>query len=225
MGDAITVNRLKLFFDKNGISTKNVAIVTIQKNRTTEFSTLVANFDACDVIPNYPIPQDYREMSLPKGLPMSQCQWNIAYKEALPVPQFNRNEPNKVFSKPFCCSGIAPYKARNVSLEGAFRDFVNGSGDHQNIVFEVKCQIDNGPVLYTDYFQLTDNKVAQVMGPFTNKKHTFKNYKCQTHNLFYGVDVYDKGNVVGHNFHHMRLNPFTKINAELMEEFFRSAEV
>ncbi|KAI1714667.1 hypothetical protein Ddc_11388 [Ditylenchus destructor] len=188
--------------------------------------TLVANFDEGDVIPNYPIPQDeYREMSIPKGLPMSQCEWLIAYKEALPVPEFNRNEPNKVFNKPFCCSGIVPYRPRIISMEAAFRDFVNGTGNHPNIVFEVKCQISSGPLLYTDYFQLTDNKVEQVIGKFTNKKHTFKNYQCPTHNLFYGVDVYNKGNDVGRNHHHMRLNPFTKINAELMEEFFRSVEV
>ncbi|KAI1709647.1 hypothetical protein Ddc_13771 [Ditylenchus destructor] len=182
MGDAVIVNRLKLFFEKNGISTKNVAIATIQKSRSTEFSTLVANFDESEVIPNYPSPIDYREISLPKDVPMDQCKWLIAYKEALPVPQFNRDEPEKVFNKPFCCSDIVPYKPQNVSMEA-------------------------------------------VIGTFTNKKHGYKNYLCATHNLFYAVDVYDRANNVGRNFHHMRLNPFTKINTELMEEFFCFVDV
>ncbi|CAN0284819.1 unnamed protein product [Ascophyllum nodosum] len=54
--------------------------------------------------------------------------------------------------------------------------------------------------------------------------HAFKNYKCTVHNRFFGVDLYrSSGNSSGYNFHHMRLNPFTRVNPDVLDEFFKAA--
>jgi hypothetical protein len=99
-----------------------------------------------------------------------------------------------------------------------------GKGHHPNIVFEVKCQRNNGPLLSTDHFRLENGRVLPVVGGnFTQKKHAFKNFKCLVHDLFYAVDVYNNSSTAsgGYNFHHMRLNPYTRINPATLDEFFR----
>lgn len=59
--------------------------------------------------------------------------------------------------------------------------------------------------------------------------HAFKNYKCLTHDQFFGVDLYrasapgSGGASSTYNYHHMRLNAFAHENQPLMEEFFRRA--
>jgi hypothetical protein len=101
-----------------------------------------------------------------------------------------------------------------------FSQFISKIGNNPNIIYEVKKQTDNGPLLSTKTFRLVHDQVEEVKGKYTDKMHVFKNYKCNKHKLFFGVDLYK--NKEGTNFHHMRLNPFTKINESMLEKFFES---
>ena len=92
-------------------------------------------------------------------------------------------------------------------------------------VFEVKTQIDNGPLVSNKYYTLHGSVVTEQHGKFTQKVHSFKNYKCQEHGLFYAVDLYKADNSKTYNYHHMRLNPFTKINEDVLSAFFLAAGV
>jgi hypothetical protein len=88
------------------------------------------------------------------------------------------------------------------------------------VVFEVKRQVNNGPILSVKYFQLLDGHLVQVHGQSTQKLHAFKNYKCASHDLFYGVDLYLAGEDSGYNQHHMRLHPFEARNASIMQQLW-----
>ena len=65
--------------------------------------------------------------------------------------------------------------------------------------------------------------MTEMPGPYTQKVHSFKNYKCVSKNLFFGIDLYRSDGSAGGNYHHMRLNPFTKIDFELFQDFFCSS--
>ena len=63
--------------------------------------------------------------------------------------------------------------------------------------------------------------VEEVAGPFSQKIHSFKNYKCASKKLFFAVDLYRADeSVPATNYHHMRLNPFTKVNEYVLRALF-----
>ena len=101
--------------------------------------------------------------------------------------------------------------------------FLSERGNVPGTIFEVKAQVDNGPLLSTKYYSLLDNEVVEQEGEFTQKIHAFKNYKCRAHDRFYAVDLYKAKNSSTYNRHHMRLNPFTKVNKAVLNAFFKAA--
>jgi len=123
---------------------------------------------------------------------------------------------------PFGCATDepTPYKHRRTAKDVVFEDFVNGVGNHPDVLFEVKTQIDNGPLISTKYYKLEFDQITEHPGPFFQKIHCFKDYKCAAKNLFFAVDLYRADQSGGGNFYHMRLNPYTKINDEILLEFF-----
>lgn len=60
---------------------------------------------------------------------------------------------------------------------------------------------------------------------FTQKMHSFKNYKCAEHGRFFGVDLFRASESAGTNFHHMRLNPFTHVHPTVLDAFLAAAGV
>ena len=51
---------------KRNIKTKQVLAITIQRNRATEFSALIVDFENSKLLPNYPIEMlnDYKELAV-----------------------------------------------------------------------------------------------------------------------------------------------------------------
>ena len=86
-----------------------------------------------------------------------------------------------------------------------------------NLIFEVQKQVNNGPLISTKYFRLSNGQRQEIEGSFSNKVHSFKNFKCNSHNLFYGINLYRE--TPGRNPHQMRLNPFGHRNDSLLREF------
>ncbi len=217
--------QLQHFCLANSIKTEQVLAITIQKNRTTDYSSLIVDFENAQLLPNYPIEimDDYKEKVFGDFL--------VCYKEGLKVIESNNNNNNNLSgmeketdkSIPFCCERITQYKPTRIDGEEIFQNFLSGKGHHPNIIYEVKKQINNGPLLWTKYFTLIHDRREEVKGKYTQKKHAFKNYRCLSHGYFFGIDLYQQG--LGSNYHHMRLNPFQKINEELLKQFFTFVNV
>ena len=123
----------------------------------------------------------------------------------------------------FWSGTLQSYRPHRTAYDNTFRDFLNRSGTADNVVFCVKAQVDNGPMLYTKYYTLTDGNVVEVEGPFSQKLHAYKNYKCPKHDRFYGVDLYKANGTSGHNSHHMRPSAFTLRNDSLLDAFLTEA--
>jgi hypothetical protein len=234
---------LREFCEQQGLKTDKVLALTIQKNRTTEFSSLIVNFTSGNILEVYPDRDAcsiYKEGRLNNG----PTDYLYCYNDALPI----RGDENELIlgaSKPstvqpaaadreqeqgpFCCTAIQSYKPRATAHDTAFQSLRDGRGHHPNLVFEVVTQVDNGPILSTKYFKVEDNQRKEIRGEtFTQKVHAFKNYKCGSHRLFYAVNLYRPNGAgsgssvnVGSNYHHMRLNPHTKVNEAFLTQFFK----
>jgi hypothetical protein len=48
------ISKLKLFAQKQNISSEGVLAITIQKNKSTEFSSLIVDFEHSDILTHYP---------------------------------------------------------------------------------------------------------------------------------------------------------------------------
>ena len=62
-------------------------------------------------------------------------------------------------------------------------------------VFEVTRQVDNGPDISTFYYKMMEGKVKKLDlkdSGSLNKIHSFKNYKCRNHGLFFKVNLYSE---------------------------------
>lgn len=60
-------------------------------------------------------------------------------------------------------------------------------------VFQVTRQVDNGPDISTNYYKLKEGrriKLDLTDSTSLNKIHSFKNYKCRKHGLFFKVNLY-----------------------------------
>ena len=186
------------------------------------FSSLIVDMDTDTVLPNFPAEQlsTYEETRSDDLL--------VCYKGGLAVPEsFSLSAladalPEPLSGGPFGClpSGLTPYKHRRTARDTAFKNFVEGKGSYPDLIFEVKKQLDNGPLISTKYYKLEDDSITELPGPFTQKIHCFKNYKCAAQGLFFAVDLYRADQSSGSNFHHMRLNPYTKINHDILRAFF-----
>ena len=223
MDDAEVASRLKGWCEENGVPTHGVLVMTIQENRSTEFASVVVHMDEQKVLPNFPAD------GLSSYTEVRQGSLLVCYKAGLSLPpSFGADAPSlgSIGSAggPFGCnpSEVLPYKHRPTAHDRAFRDFVQGSGHHPNLIFEVKTQVDNGPLLSTKYYTLANGTRTEVEATFTQKVHAYKNYRCPSKNLFFAVDLYRADESTGRNYHHMRLNPFTKMNTRLLQALYSS---
>ena len=220
MDDDAIVKGLTSWCDHNQVRTDGVLVLTVQKNRTTEFASVVVDMDSGKLHPNFPaeLLTSYEETRAGDLL--------VCYKAGLSLPAMFTMNTSSIHSSPsdgpFGCSPseLSPYKHRRTAHDRAFEGFVSGNGNFPDLVFEVKKQVDNGPLISTKFFKLENDTILEATGPFTQKVHCFKNYKCVSQNLFFGVDLYRADRSTGGNYHHMRLNPFTKVNADILSSLF-----
>ena len=130
------------------------------------------------------------------------------------------DEAAKANEAPFCCARMQIYHPRRTEHDATFKSFVDATGDAPGLVFQVKKQVDNGPMIWEKFFTLKDGVRAEVKGPFTQKVHSYKNYKCTDCDRFFGVDLYKDTNAVGGNYHHMRVNAYGRRNRAIERAVF-----
>jgi len=222
MNDTEIISGFGTWCIKHSISSKNILVVTVQENRSTKYSSLVIDFANDRILPNYPAEMltDYKECREGKYL--------VCYKENLQLPEafdaaLDMMKSLKLSDRPLPSGHLVPYKPTRTQHDQKFSDFIKGKGDYPDVVFEVKTQVNNGPLLHTKYFCLCNDEIREVHGSFTNKLHSFKNFKCPSENLFIGIDLYTSQE--GYNYHHMRLNPFTKVEPDVLRDFLDVAGV
>eukprot|EP00240_Pyramimonas_obovata_P012633 CAMPEP_0118921566 /NCGR_PEP_ID=MMETSP1169-20130426/794_1 /TAXON_ID=36882 /ORGANISM="Pyramimonas obovata, Strain CCMP722" /LENGTH=233 /DNA_ID=CAMNT_0006862311 /DNA_START=122 /DNA_END=823 /DNA_ORIENTATION=+ len=219
----LIVRKLRAFCRSHSIPTEGALVVTVHRNRTTEFASVIVRWDNEQLLPLYPLATDLQQYS-----ELKVGDFFVVYKAKLDLTTLDAalgrqpaDDSNSL--APFCCNNVRPYKARQLDREQLFKDFLTSSGHHPNVVFEVKRQVDNGPLLSTTYFKLVHNCITKAPEHSYNQKlHAFKNYKCTEHNLFFGVDLYCDGDTTGakKNVHHMRLNQFAHHNMDVLGDFF-----
>jgi hypothetical protein len=213
--DAI-VRGLERWCDQHQVAKDGVLVITIQRNRTTEFASVVADLSSGTILANYPaeVLTKYDEMRAGDLL--------VCYKAGLALPDVS-TAPTPTSTPTdgpfgFPPSELIPFKPRRTAQESAFTNFLTGKGNLPHLVFEVKKQIDNGPLISTKYYTLVADVITELEGPFVHKVHCFKNYKVG--GFFFGVDLYRVDGQTGGNYHHMRLNPFTKLNTDILAALF-----
>ena len=147
-----TIESLKAVCAARNIRTDKVLVMTVQRDRTGEFFSLVADFTRDQLLDVYPAEflTAYKELRI--------GDLNVCYNDSLPPLEATTkpaaaSDAATIFLKPpFCCGGIQLYRDRPISMDSVFRDLVAGHGHHPNVVYEVKRQINNGAMLHTKYF-------------------------------------------------------------------------
>ena len=131
---------MKKWCQPRGIRTDGVLVMTVQRNRSTQFASLVLDMEVGRVLPNYP-------MELLASYDETRSgEYLVCYKAGLAVlPSFSSEQAVDASSpgQPFGClpTELTPYKHRRTAHDQAFNDFVRGEGHHPNLVFEVKKQV------------------------------------------------------------------------------------
>jgi hypothetical protein len=222
-----TIKKLTSFCKKQNIPTTGAIAFTMSRNRTGEYASLIANMEDGTLHELYPKPFNrmFKEGPVSEDqefLYCYQCDLDpnpLREMKTASVDTNNACEPNELDA--FCCSNLEPYRPRRTQNDAIFDQFVRGHGTLKDptMLFEVKRQVDNGPLISTELFQL-ENGIRLRVKPTSSlqKVHSFKNYKCRVHNRFFGVDLCRSGTV--HNQHHVRCVAFSKRNAELESAFF-----
>ena len=140
--------KVKQVCEKLSIPMEHVLVLTVQKNWTTQFFSVCVDFDKKDVLKLYgsELQSMHKEMKY-QG-------FNIEYATGLPPTgasdketDFGKHCVNMGTSNPFCCCNLMSYKNRYLDQESAFHSFMDGTGDSGNYVFEVRRQVNNGPIL------------------------------------------------------------------------------
>ena len=208
------ISLIKIFCDKHNISPTGICAFTFQKNKTALFSSIIIDWNQKIILDNYPLENlsSYLEMKVENDV-------LLCYQ--LDLPQINSvisSTEHISFSFP-CCQHMSSYCDKRLDKEKYYFDFKNNQGSHDNVVFEVKRQVNNGPLLDTTFFKIINGSRIKVSGNYTRKIHAFKNYRCLKCNLFFSIDLYyDSNSTIGYNYHHMRLHPFTK-NIDTLPNF------
>jgi len=197
-----------------------ILAITVQVNREGRFFSAFVSADGTSLLDNYPDP-DALSLYDEKRIGNLMVCFNNNLPE-IPVSLVTVEDSGENF--PFCCStGVRPTDFRRISREAVFQGFLEGKGS-SDYVFEVKKQIDGGKLIFTKFFSLTEGVRSELPEFDTfkaSKVHSYKNYSCKRHNLFFGVDLYKAGSSV-YNHHHMRLFPFTR-NVSRIDEIMKEA--
>ncbi|KAI1865505.1 hypothetical protein JX265_006348 [Neoarthrinium moseri] len=136
----------------------------------------------------------------------------------------------------FCCGSIQPFRPQYLIHQSKFTTFLDWSAfpktsslqrEVNNLddikpecVIQLVRQVNYGPLESTRYFVKVDNReepfIEIVEKDLVNanfeKLNSYKNYRCDEHNKFFEINIYEKNPI---NKHHWRVNlarPGSSIN-------------
>jgi hypothetical protein len=208
---------LKWFCQLVGIETIGICAYSIQENRNTFSCSIIIDWTNNIILTHYPsvFVGEYEEKQYKKLL--------ICYKINLPRVLSNNNdyeykpikndcEIRKTIGITFpCCEQMVEYRNIKTAYDEQFYDFKlqSPNANYEKFIFEVKRQINNGPLLDKAQYALKNGTRYIMNGVHKQKKHAYKNYICTKCNLFFGVDLCLSSNENEYNHYHLRLNPYT----------------
>ncbi|KAI1491210.1 hypothetical protein F5X96DRAFT_668928 [Biscogniauxia mediterranea] len=127
----------------------------------------------------------------------------------------------------FCCDSIKPYRPQYISHEGKFTTFMKWASYPKEVppredkvsldelktpfVIQLVRQVNYGSLESRRYFARVEDQDedfvevdedALIQANF-QKLNAYKNFKCESHNKFFEVNVYQKDPL---NKHHWRIN-------------------
>ena len=116
-----------------------ILLMTIQKNRTGEFTSVVVNVDNQSLMPKYPKEID-GEIATERKLDNGKYIVSYFHK-----PQIQARKLEAVVEsgedQPFCCNSIRPYRAIRTDKEQMFNQFMEKRGTVQDRFFEVHTYV------------------------------------------------------------------------------------
>ena len=119
---------------------------------------------------------------------------------------------------------MKPHNPRFISEEYLFTNFLKNKGTCHGKVFKVTAKINFGPILYKRYYCLIDGKKHEVFKEFKNKMTCYKNYKCDSCNTFFDVDIFIDDKKTCSNYHYLRNNCNADYsNDSLIKSFWEEA--
>ncbi|EGG16879.1 hypothetical protein DFA_07859 [Cavenderia fasciculata] len=212
MTDQIIIEQIKTFCFKVGINTSKILAITIQENKSNDFLSLVIDFQQNKILPQIPIDLLLQDNNKEKSFGNYRCFYN---------------DDLELSNGFLCCSNLMAVEPKISSSDAhkdrCFVDFINCRGNHPDLIFEVKKVQDTGAqsVITTTNHQILNNKLVKVDSrSSTLKMITFRNFKCSSHKIYYGIDVYQSQRS-GATSPQIRLSPFTTRNDSLMSSFFQ----
>jgi hypothetical protein len=196
-------------------------MITIGENRKTPYCSLIADLEEGKLYRNYPM-----EL-MGSYVDIVADPYNVTYSASCPRPtaalesdltEMVLDAPSEAESQGeslFCCEKIQPFKHKPTSRDASFQAFCSGKGT-DNHVFSVRKQVDNGPLIWTKLFKLSNGKRVLHTGA-CGQQVAFKNYRCPACKFFYSIDLCPSKES---SFdHHRRLVPFEHWNEELFDQF------
>ncbi|KAL0206498.1 hypothetical protein P9112_001805 [Eukaryota sp. TZLM1-RC] len=215
MSETEVVDVVRSFCERKGMKTDKGLALTVQKSKTALFGSVIVDFETNEIHEFYPVPDSlstYKEKMMPG---FSVCYNDTISPSSLNIEAVDHSKYPSTFP---CCSRMQPKNPRRFERDSTFTDLLGRRGHHPNVIFEVKAQVDNGPMLHTKYFSLKHGQLNEVDFTPSRKLHSFRNYKCLVHNMYFAVDLYSsESSGSGYNYHHMRLNPFTRNTDNLLK--------
>lgn len=123
----------------------------------------------------------------------------------------------------FCCSSYRPYRPTRTDEENKFDTFLRwtqGRGtsdlpDGQSYVIQAVKQV--GPVEEVRYYRRTTDGFEGVTESFVKsrglkKKNTYKNFRCEVHNKFFEINLYQENAFSKHTWKHNAARPASQID-------------
>lgn len=218
------VGQVRKFFEKQNLSTVGVGILTVQKNWTCDFFSVVVDFDQEIFLPSYNAPvgqykDDRQEINDTTFNILTADNLERLEKEDQEEKKDEEEKKNKDW---FCCWYHKPYG--RIVKKDVFDQFFGPEGKGcighlPQYVFRLTKQVDHGKDLWTENVQLLHGEYKKcVEHEQLHKCDFYANRICKVHGFFYKVDVYSP--LPQKHAHHLRIVPRTEMNNQVWQKFF-----
>lgn len=217
--DTDIITSVEEFLHKANINTRlsGICALTIQLDRSSLTGTFIFDYDNMVMLKQYPGRYGSSPIQ-PIYKTFNGNNWTINLVTKL-QPIVSDGGKSDIMEceecYPFCCNNcVKQYKLLPPQWESIFTNFKNRNGTSRYI-FRVVKKIQSGDMEYLKYFRLENNEINEITPSETEHKiNTFKIYKCDTHNTYYGVNLL--GDVGTYNQHHAKLRNETEFGHQLL---------
>lgn len=151
--DKGTVERIQCALAKKSHEEMHgILLLTVMRNRATDFYSVIADLDTGETYPLYPAPLEGGHHDYKIG-DLYVCYRPGLDKTPLSEMSSGRIESRHCTENPqspaFCCSAVYVYRSCPTNRDAMFADFLKGTGHHPNVIYGVRRQVNQGPLIST----------------------------------------------------------------------------